>query len=179
VFANVAMLRAPITWLFGRLGNETNAMTRTTVAITTLEGSSGANVLAATAKANANIRIAVGETVEGTMAHLRKIIRDPKVELRVVEGNGPSPVSPSSGAQWDLLADCIGQVFPEAIITPYIMMGGTDSRRFTGICGAVYRFAPFFMDVAARGSIHAVDEKIALETLGQGVRFYETLIRGL
>jgi carboxypeptidase PM20D1 len=35
------------------------------------------------------------------------------------------------------------------------------------------------MDVAARGSIHAVDEKIALETLGQGVRFYETLIRGL
>ncbi|CAH0325913.1 Succinyl-diaminopimelate desuccinylase [Microbacterium sp. Bi128] len=179
VFANVALLRAPITWLFGRLGSETNAMTRTTVAITTLEGSSGANVLAATAKANANIRVAVGETVEGTMALLRKIIRDPKVELRVVEGNDPSPVSPSSGAQWDLLADCIGQVFPEAIITPYIMMGGTDSRRFTGICGAVYRFAPFFMDVRARGSIHAVDEKIGLETLEQGVRFYETLMREL
>ncbi len=179
VFANVALLRAPITWLFGRLGNETNAMTRTTVAITTLEGSSGANVLAATAKANANIRVAVGETVEGTVARLRKIIRDPKVELRIVEGNDPSPVSPSSGAPWDLLAECIGQVFPEAIITPYIMMGGTDSRRFTGICGAVYRFAPFFMDVRARGSIHAVDEKISLETLDQGLRFYETLIRKL
>ncbi|RKR18611.1 M20/M25/M40 family metallo-hydrolase [Arthrobacter oryzae] len=178
-FANVALLRRPITWLFGRLGNETNAMTRTTVAITTLEGSSGANVLAATAKANANIRIAVGESVAGTMAQLRKIIRDPKVELRVVEGNDPSPVSPSSGPQWDLLTDCIGQVFPEAIITPYIMMGGTDSRRFTGICPAVYRFAPFCMDVAARGSIHAVDEKIALQTLGQGVRFYETLMRRL
>lgn len=178
VFANVALLRAPITWLFGRLGNETNAMTRTTVAITTLEGSSGANVLAATAKANANIRVAVGETVEGTVARLRKIIRDPKVELRVVEGNGPSPVSPNS-AQWELLADCIGQVFPEAIITPYIMMGGTDSRRFTGICGTVYRFAPFFMDVRARGSIHAVDEKISLETLDRGVRFYETLMREL
>jgi len=178
-FANVALLRLPITWLFGRLGNETNAMTRTTVAITTLEGSAGANVLAATAKANANIRIAVGESVGGTVARLRKIIRDPKVELRVVEGNDPSPVSPSTGAQWDVLADSIGQIFPEAIITPYIMMGGTDSRRFTGICGAVYRFAPFFMDVQARGSIHAVDEKISLETLGRGVRFYETLMREL
>ena len=154
-------------------------MTRTTVAITTLEGSSGANVLAATAKANANIRVAVGETVEGTVARLRKIISDPKVELRVVEGNDPSPVSPSSGPQWELLADCIGHTYPEAIITPYIMMGGTDSRRFTGICGNVYRFAPFFMDVQARGSIHAVDEKIALETLEQGVRFYETLMRKL
>ena len=91
VFANVALLRAPITWLFGRLGSETNAMTRTTVAITTLEGSSGANVLAATAKANANIRVAVGETVEGTMARLRKIIRDPKVGAARRGGQRPVP----------------------------------------------------------------------------------------
>jgi carboxypeptidase PM20D1 len=70
-------------------------------------------------------------------------------------------------------------VFPEALVTPYIMMGGTDSRRFTGICGAVYRFAPFSMDAEARGSIHAVDEKISLETLERGVSFYETLIREL
>lgn len=179
VFANLSLLRAPMTWLFGRLGNETNAMTRTTVAITTLEGSAGANVLAATAKANANIRVAVGESVQGTVDRLRKIIRDPKVELRVVEGNEPSPVSASSGAQWQLLERCIAGTFPEAIITPYIMMGGTDSRRFTGICEAVYRFAPFFMDVQARASIHAVDEKIPLETLGRGVSFYETLIREL
>ncbi|MFM9429850.1 acetylornithine deacetylase/succinyl-diaminopimelate desuccinylase-like protein [Arthrobacter sp. MP_2.3] len=106
-------------------------------------------------------------------------LRDPKVELRVVEGNDPSPVSPYSGAQWDLLEGCIARVFPEALVTPYIMTGGTDSRRFTGICGAVYRFAPFFMDAAARGSIHAADEKILLETLERGVRFYETLIREL
>jgi carboxypeptidase PM20D1 len=178
-FANVSLLRIPLTLLFGRMGNETNAMTRTTVAITTLEGSAGANVLAATAKANANIRIAVGGSVGGTVERLRKIIRDPKVELRIVEGNEPSPVSPASGAPWQLLEECIAATFPAAIITPYIMMGGTDSRRFTGICGAVYRFAPFSMDAAARGSIHAADERIALETLGRGVAFYETLIRQL
>lgn len=179
VFARLSLFRAPVTLLFGRMGGEPNAMTRTTVAITTLEGSAGANVLAATARANANIRVAVGETVEGTMERLRKIIRDPKVELRVVEGNGPSPVSPHSGAPWELLERCIAGVFPEALVTPYIMMGGTDSRRFTGICGAVYRFAPFSMDAVARGSIHAVDEKISLETLERGVSFYETLIREL
>ncbi|MCX6498240.1 MAG: M20/M25/M40 family metallo-hydrolase [Arthrobacter sp.] len=178
-FANLALLKAPMTWLFGRLGNETNAMTRTTVAVTTLEGSAGANVLAATAKANANIRIAVGDTVAGTVERLRKIIRDPRVELRVVEGNEPTPVSAFAGPQWQLLEDSIAATFPEAIITPYIMMGGTDSRRFTGICDSVYRFAPFAMDTADRGSIHAVDEKISLETLGRGVRFYETLLRKL
>ncbi|WP_144670887.1 M20/M25/M40 family metallo-hydrolase [Arthrobacter sp. U41] len=179
VFARLSLFRAPVTLLFGRMGNETNAMTRTTVAITTLEGSPGANVLAATARANANIRVAVGETVEGTVERLRRIIRDPKVELRVVEGNDPSPVSPYSGPQWELLEASITEVFPEALVTPYIMMGGTDSRRFTGICTAVYRFAPFSMDAGARASIHAVDEKILLETLERGVTFYETLIREL
>jgi carboxypeptidase PM20D1 len=149
------------------------------VVITTLEGSAGANVLAATAKANANIRVAVGDTVAGTVERLRKVIRDPKVELRVVEGNEPTPVSASTGPQWQLLEDCISETFPEAIITPYIMMGGTDSRRFTRICDSVYRFAPFVMDAADRGSIHAVDEKISLETLCHGVRFYETLLRRL
>ena len=179
VFARLSLFRTPVTLLFGRMGNETNAMTRTTVAITTLEGSAGANVLAATARANANIRVAVGETVEGTVERLRRIIRDPKVELRVVEGNDPSPVSPYSGPQWELLEAAITAVFPEALVTPYIMMGGTDSRRFTGICAAVYRFAPFSMDTEARASIHAVDEKILLETLERGVTFYETLIREL
>lgn len=179
VFGRLSVFRAPVTLLFGRMGNETNAMTRTTVAITTLEGSAAANVLAATARANANIRVVVGETVEGTVERLRRIIRDPKVELRVVEGNDPSPVSAHSGAQWELLEGCIAKAFPEALVTPYIMMGGTDSRRFTGICDAVYRFAPFYMDAEARGSIHAVDEKIALETLERGVGFYETLIREL
>jgi len=178
-FARVERLRRPLTWLFGRLGGETNAMTRTTVAITTLRGSAGANVLAATAAANANIRVAVGESVAGTVERLRRIIRDPKVELRVVEGNEPSPVSESHGPAWELLTECIGTAYPEAIVTPYIMMGGTDSRRFTGICDAVYRFAPFAMDRADRASIHAVDEKISLDALGRGVRFYETLLRKL
>ena len=96
-----------------------------------------------------------------------------------MEANEPSPVSPPSGAQWDLLERAIAGAFPEAVVTPYIMMGGTDSCRFTGICGAVYRFAPFSMDAEARASIHAVDEKIALETLDRGVTFDETLIREL
>ena len=97
-----------------------------------------------------------------------------------MEGNDPSPVSPTlrgrNGSCWRAASR---EVFPEALVTPYIMMGGTDSRRFTGICGAVYRFAPVLHGRRARGSIHAVDEKIALETLERGVSFYETLIREL
>ncbi len=35
------------------------------------------------------------------------------------------------------------------------------------------------MDAGDRGSIHAVDEKISLETWAGAFRFYETLLRKL
>ena len=172
-------LRTLLTRVFGLLGGEPNAMTRTTVAVTQLRGSKASNVLATRATANANIRIAVGESVESTMARLRTIIRDPRVSLRVVEGNEPAPVSATDNPQFALLEKSIRDTFPDAVPVPYIMLGGTDARRFTGICPAVYRFAPFRMSAADRASIHADNEKIGIETFGEGILFYRRLMGAL
>ena len=76
VTANMWAFQPLLTRVFDLLGDETRAMTRTTVAITELEGSRGSNVLASTARANANIRIAVGEDVEGVVERVRRIIDD-------------------------------------------------------------------------------------------------------
>ena len=179
VLGNVHRLRGLLTRVFGLLGGEPNAMTRTTVAVTQLRGSKGSNVLATRATANANIRVAVGESVDSTLARLHRIIGDPKVSLRVVEGNEPSPVSATDNAQFALLEGTIRETFPDAVPVPYIMLGGTDARRFTGICPAVYRFAPFRMSAADRASIHADNEKIGIETFGEGILFYRRLMGAL
>lgn len=179
VLARTRMLRWPVTKLFALLGGETNAMTRTTVAVTQLEGSKGANVLAATAKAHLNIRIAVGSSVDATMKRLQKIIRDPKVELTVREGSDPTPVSATDNEQFAILRNSIERVYPEAFVAPYIMLACTDSRRFNRISKAVYRFAPFEMSSEARASLHGVNERILVSTLNRGVSFYDELIRSL
>ncbi|MBW4095601.1 MAG: peptidase dimerization domain-containing protein, partial [Acidobacteria bacterium] len=116
-------------------------MTRTTVAMTKLRGSAAANVLASQAVAHANIRVAVGESVEQTVQRLRRIIHDDRVSVTVLSASEPSPVSATDNAQFAALTAAVGAVFPDAIVVPYIMMAATDSRRFTGICPAVYRFA--------------------------------------
>ncbi|MDK1359379.1 M20/M25/M40 family metallo-hydrolase [Arthrobacter sp. zg-Y1219] len=179
VFRNMGLFRRPLTMVLARMGGEPGALTRTTVAVTQLRGSSAANVLASRATANANIRIAVGDTVEGTVRRLKRIIRDPSVSLRVVEGNEPSPVSATDNDQFALLARTITAVFPDAAPAPYVMLAGTDSRRFTGICDAVYRFAPFRMDRQARASIHGDNESLGVETFGEGILFYVRLLRSL
>ncbi|MFZ3454587.1 M20/M25/M40 family metallo-hydrolase [Arthrobacter sp. 7Tela_A1] len=179
IFARAGGLALPLTRVFGALGGEPNAMTRTTAAVTMLQGSKATNVLATRASAVANVRIAPGESIESVLDRMRKIIRDPKVVLRVVEGTEPSPVSSTANAQFAALEEAIGEVFPDAIAAPYIMMGGTDSRRFSGICKAVYRFAPFRMDKASRASIHADNEKLAVRAFDEGIQFYRHLLQHL
>jgi carboxypeptidase PM20D1 len=159
-------------------------MVRTTFAVTTLSGSPALNVIAQTATAGVNIRIMLGDTSETVLAHLRTVIGDDKVEIDVVEAYEPSPLSPYSTADskddaFELIEATIGEVFPDAVPAPYVMMAATDSRSFSPICDRVYRFAPFRMTKAQREAIHSYDEHLGVDDLLDGVRWYQRLIEEL
>ncbi len=153
-------------------------MTRTTVAATTLRGSPALNVIASSARAGLNIRIMVGDTVTGVLAHLRKALKDDDIRIEVVEQGEPSPISPMDEA-FELLEASIVAVFPDAVPTPYVMMAATDSRHFTQISERVYRFAPFRMTRAQREAIHSYDEHLGIDDLLDGVAWYRRLIERL
>jgi carboxypeptidase PM20D1 len=160
-------------------GAETNAMVRTTVVATELEGSPAPNVIPARVRANLNVRIAVGESVEGTLARLRARIADPEVELTVAHAGEPSRVSDTHGPAWDLVRRTILAVYPDAVVAPYVMLGASDSRHWSPFCPSVYRFSPIPMSLAERNSIHAVDESIPVTSLESGIAFYLRLLEGL
>ena len=159
-------------------GPEAAAMTRTTVAATTLSGSPALNVIASTARAGLNIRVMVGDTVADVVEHVRRAVADDSIRIDVVEHGEPSPISPMD-EPFELLEECIGEVFPEAVATPYVMMAATDSRHFTAISEHVYRFAPFRMTKAQRESIHSYDEHLGVADLLDGTRWYRLLIERL
>ncbi|MFC7495214.1 MULTISPECIES: M20/M25/M40 family metallo-hydrolase [unclassified Nocardioides] len=175
LMANAARLRPVLTRTLIAAGPEPAAMTRTTFAITTLSGSPALNVIASTARAGVNIRIMVGDTVASVLEHVRKTIDDDQVQVIVVEGNDPCPISPMDEA-FKLIEATIGEVFPDAIAAPYVMMAATDSRHFTRICDRVYRFAPFRMSKEQRESIHSYDEHLGVDDFVDGVRWYQRLI---
>jgi carboxypeptidase PM20D1 len=175
LLANAARLRPVLTRVLVAAGPEPAAMTRTTVAVTTLAGSPALNVIASTARAGVNIRIMVGDTVASVLEHVRRTIDDDQVQVTVVEQNEPSPISPRDEA-FALIESTIAEVFPDAVPAPYVMMAATDSRFFTPICSRVYRFAPFRMTKAQRESIHSYDEHLGVDAFVDGVRWYQRLI---
>ncbi|WP_020075194.1 M20/M25/M40 family metallo-hydrolase [Cryocola sp. 340MFSha3.1] len=177
VFTRARRLQPALRVVFGRLSDETRAIVRTTTAVTQLRGSLAANALPETAEAVVNTRIAVGSSVAETLDHIRRAIRDDAVRVEAVDASEPSPVSPADGPEWDRLATAIGAVHPHAVVTPYIMLGASDSRHFTGICDAVYRFTPFELSAEERGALHARDERIHVATWRRGVAVYAHLLR--
>jgi carboxypeptidase PM20D1 len=179
LFTQQWLTRGILLALFSRLGDETRAMVRTTAVVTRLSGSDAENALAEKASAVVNMRVAVGSTVAESVDHIRRAIADDRVEVTAINPSEPSPISPTTGPQWEAVRNAILAVYPEVIVAPYIQLGASDSRHFARICDAVYRFTPFEMSLAERGTLHAVNERIHVATWLRGIDFYEALVRSV
>ncbi|SSC25646.1 Peptidase M20 [Klenkia terrae] len=178
VLGRADRLAPVLTRVLRAAGAEAAAMVRTTVAVTTLSGSPALNVIASTARAGVNMRVMVGDTVDGVLDHVRRTV-GPGIRVEVVERNEPSPVSPWDDGAFALLERITGELFPDAVPTPYVMMAATDARFFTGLCDRVYRFTPFRMTKDQRATIHAADERIGVADLLAGVDWYRRLVEEL
>jgi carboxypeptidase PM20D1 len=158
----------------------TDAMLRTTTAVTMLEGSPKDNVLPSLARASVNFRIIPGETVASVMAHVKKVVDDPAVEVTTFGTTfEPSLPSSTSGPAWTGLERTIGQIYPEAVISPYLMMGATDSRYFRPMTPNVYRFTGARINIDDRDRIHGTNERISVKSYLDGIGFSERLMRNL
>lgn len=179
MFTTLWLTRPLLLILFGRLSDETAAMIRTTQAVTMLRGSQAANALAERAEATVNIRVAIDSSVIEATEHVRRAINDPLVAITALHPNEPSPVSPTTGAAWELVKSTIEETFPGTIVTPYVMMAASDSRHYARISEHVYRFSPFEMSKDERGTLHAMNERMHVATFLRGVDFYTRLVSQL
>ncbi|HEX2999810.1 MAG TPA: M20/M25/M40 family metallo-hydrolase, partial [Armatimonadota bacterium] len=94
-----------------------------------------------------------------------------------INGWDPSPVSRDDSPEYALLERTIRQVFPEALVAPFLMIAATDSRHFTSLSANIFRFVPMRIDSEDLARMHGVDERIALDSCARMVKFYIQWIR--
>jgi carboxypeptidase PM20D1 len=154
-------------------------MVRTTIAVTTLQAGHALNAMPGRATATLNVRILPGQTVDDVLRHVRRVIADDRVAVELMAPTAPSGISPATGPAWERITAAIGATFPEAAITPYLQLGATDSRQFTRLTDAVYRFIPYEVSTDERAGMHGTNERMPVASFLRGLGFYETLIRTL
>jgi carboxypeptidase PM20D1 len=172
-------------WLFGPVvqaqlekGASTNAMLRTTTALTVVHAGNQFNVLPGVAEATVNYRILPGDTGAKVMEHVRTTVANERVELKgAPDAYDPPPVSPTASASYQLINRTIRSLFPGTVVAPSLMIGGTDSRHFSAISDNIYRFSPVRARAEDLPRFHGTNERIATSNLAELVRFYHQLLR--
>lgn len=171
-------------WLLGPVvegmlakGPSTNALLRTTTALTIVNGGNKENVLPGRADATVNFRLLPGDTPDTVLAHLKRVIGDDRVELKVLpEPSLPSQVSSVDSAGYKLIERTVRELHPEVVVAPGLMLGGTDGRHFDGYAEQVFRFSPVRAKPADLARFHGTDERIAIDNLAELIRFYHRLV---
>jgi len=177
-------------WLFGPLvqrqleqGASTNAMLRTTTALTVMEAGNKDNVLPGHAKATVNFRLLPGDSRDEVMAHVKDTVPQPETgasspfRFDVLAGSSEaSAVSPTSAPSYRLIERTVRELFPGTVVAPGLMIGATDSRHMAGISDHIYRFSPVRARPEDLPRFHGTNERIAVGNLGELIRFYHRLL---
>ncbi len=160
---------------------QTESLVRTTTAPTVIRGGVKANVLPADAEAFVNFRILQGESVADVVEHCRSVIADPEVTVSVLPEmrSEPSPLSPTDGPQFELVAGLTRALLPDVAVTTGLVPGATDSRHYDDIVGARINFAPIVLTRTDVDGIHGMDERISKLNYKRLIDFYKLLLREL
>ncbi|NIG55133.1 M20/M25/M40 family metallo-hydrolase [Chitinophaga sp. Cy-1792] len=171
-------------WLFkGMLikqltaNHTTNALVRTTTALTQMKGSDASNVLAPVVDFVVNFRLLPGNTEEDVRKHVLAACSGFDVELENVrEVREASRVSSINSQGYKVMERTIQQYFPDAVVAPYLTIGGTDAYKYEIVSDHVYRFLPVAINNFEQQTIHNNNEYISIENYSRMIRYFETLM---
>nr|WP_295786320.1 M20 family peptidase [Rhodoferax sp.] len=175
-------------WLFGPVVQKqlegsasTNAMMRTTTALTIVNAGNKENVVPGRAEATVNFRILPGDTKEQVLEHVRNQVTQAvgadKFELMALPGAvDASKVAPTDSAQYKLLNKTVREVFPDALVAPGLMVAATDSIHYSAISEHIFKFSPIRANAEDLKRFHGTNERLASKNYADAIRFYHRLL---
>jgi len=176
VTCNLGLLRPVILAAMKRIPPAASLI-RTTTAVTQAQGSPAANVLPQKASIVANFRMMPGTKMEDVKRHIKKVSPVKDIEVEVLKYNEASVLSPTEGRSFDCIRHLVEAEHTDAMVVPFLVMGGTDSHFYGPVCDNMYRFSPFLAPVNLLLCTHATNERIPVASLGEAVGFFKRYVR--
>lgn len=171
-------------WLFKPLllrefekSGPTEAMVRTTTALTIFNAGDKDNVLPGNAAASVNFRLIPGDTQASVTHHVRSTVSNDRISVEPFPGNtDPPPVTGTASPSFKMLNRTIREIFPDVVVAPGLMVAATDSRHYTDITDNIFRFSPVRANSEDLKRFHGTNERLSVEGYADMIRFYRRLI---
>lgn len=149
-----------------------NSMLRDTVTPTLLQAGVRVNVIPSEARANLNVRLLPGDSINDVLPDLKKLVNDPQIRFEVAPDAGmPSPPSKLDSALYQTIERVSAQAFPGSVSMPYMSTGYTDSSELRLHNVQAYGLLPFPLAEEDDLRMHADNERIPVDSFRRGVEF--------
>ena len=179
IFANLWLFKGVLDLICRKSGGDLNALVRTTVAFTQMQGSKAPNVIPPTATMVANLRLNPEDTMESALTYAKRVVDNERVILTAIDGMNPSRISRIDTSAFEKVKTAIEGTWRGTLVTPYLMMQCSDCRHWGRISDKVYRFSAMDLTAEERGTVHGNNERIRVDTVGRAAEFYVRLIKQL
>lgn len=147
-----------------------NSMMRDTVAPTMLQAGVRVNVIPSEARANLNIRLLPGDSIDALLNDLKKLVNDPAVRIELQPDSGLA--APNSSLESDFYAAIVkvsAKEFNGAPVIPFMSTGATDSSQLRLHSVQAYGLKPFPLTEEDDRRAHGDEERIPLASFAKGV----------
>lgn len=155
----------------------TNAMIRTTTAVTMFDAGIKENVISQQAEAKINFRMMPGFTQAQLLEAVTDIVDDEQITISSRQWQTGPPVADIDAEGYHRVKGAINQAYPEALVAPSMLTASTDSPHYVSLAPNIYRFHPFSLPMADTKTIHGTNERISLEAVDRAVEVSRALIR--
>jgi acetylornithine deacetylase/succinyl-diaminopimelate desuccinylase-like protein len=157
---------------------ERNALLRATITPTVLTGSEKTNIIPQEASVELDIRLLPDEDTVAFRRTLEKLIADPRVTIEAIGDMAPPYSAPLDTEMFRALERVAGRMVPGVPVATPMSAGATD-RPYWSVAGPIcYGVDPYLVELEeSRYSVHGNDERLSLENIEFGLRFYvETIL---
>lgn len=153
---------------------QTNAMVHTTLVPTIVKAGIKDNVIPSIAHATFNSRILPGQTSDDVVHFVKNAINDDRVTIKkqTISLMEASSTTPSDHPSFNMLESITQKIVPNVLVSPYLMIGATDSRYYRPFSDAVLNFTP----VQNAKGFHGIDERIGISDLSRMIQFYKLVL---
>lgn len=150
---------------------------RTCQAVTMCEGSPAANVLPQRASATINFRMMQGTTLKDVEKKIEKYMGGKNTTIELLKGHEASQVSSTNTRSFNTIREIAMDLDERIVVSPFMVMGGTDAYHYECVSDTIYRFSPFTAPVSVMSTAHSTNERVPVASLVEAVAFFKAYIR--
>ncbi len=162
-------------WLLGE--PERNALLRTTITPTVLQGSEKTNIIPQEASVELDIRLLPDEDTVAFRRTLEKLIADPAIRIEAIGDMAPAFSAPLDTDMFRALERVAARMLPGVPVATTLTPGATD-RPYWAVAGpTAYGIDPYLIELEEnRLSVHGNNERLSMENIEFGLRYYVGVI---